>query len=98
MQIEVKVLEKDKPLEIVDKLAIALDKTHNSEENATKKFEGVFSLPYNLYTGKEQESQNFHVIAFCDGKPHSFAWRWWGKRAEVIIEELKKQGLEIKNV
>jgi len=93
MQINLKVIEKTS-LSIVDKIAIAYNNSFNSVDDATRTYKGFFTIPYNAYSDGEENHRNDIVTAYCDeiidGKLHSYAWRWWGKRAEVLIEEMKK--------
>jgi hypothetical protein len=98
MQVNLKLWE-NKELRIVDKVAVALNNTYNSEADNLRTYVGFFTDPYNAYVGKEEESQNSIITAYCDElidkQPQSFAWRWHGKRAEIILEEFKKQNLEV---
>jgi len=102
MIIQVKIWDQTTPLTNTDKLAISLNNTYNSEVDSQRHYKGFFTSPYLAYSGKEAEYTNSdkEVTAFCDkvvdGEAHSLAWRWWGKTAEVLIEELAKQNLEIK--
>ena len=95
-------LKEDKSLSQTDRLAIALNNLFNDSGEINRTYHGVFSEPYNRYTGKAEEHKDSNVEAMCDvmidGEPHSFGWRWWGKRAEVLIEEMKKTALELKDI
>jgi hypothetical protein len=98
MKINVSVFNEE--LSFTDKFAKALNKIYEGETD--RLYSGVFSKPYNEYTGKLQENHDKEVLAYCDkmvdGEPQSYGWRWWGKRAEVLIEELKKEGIELKEI
>lgn len=95
-----KVSIKPNNLTLVDKIAISLYLLYNSEDSKDRKFIGVYSNPYNIDV--EKLSQEKEMEAFCDeiinDEPHSYGWRDWGKRAENLLEELKKQNLEIKDL
>ncbi len=77
-----------------DRLAKFLNTLYNGEVENDRIYTGVYSIPYNKYTDKASENDNKTVDAFCDviieGKPHVYSWRFWGKRAESIIEFLDK--------
>jgi hypothetical protein len=85
------------PFDTVDKLAMALNAIQNNDND--RKYFGVFSKPYNKYTLKNPAEQEQPIVSYCDelidGKPYSWAWRWWGKRAEAAYEELKKLSVSL---
>ncbi len=78
----------------IDRLAKFLNTIYNGEVENDRVYGGVYSIPYNKYTEKAAENDGNTVDAYCDviidNKPHVYSWRFWGKRAEVIIEFLDK--------
>lgn len=98
MEIKVNCQEINTEPDITDLLAKILESYGNSDYSENL-FIGVFAKPYGKYSGKNPEEQEQPFQSFCDkrfaGHPHSYSWRWWGKRSEDLIEKLEKEGYKI---
>lgn len=99
MEIKVKCQEIKSESDINDIVAKVLQSYGSEVPVDDRLFIGVFSKPYGKYTDKAPPDQEQPIDSFCDkmieGVPHSYGYRWWGKRAEDIINKLEKEGYEI---